>query len=409
MMKDEKNFEQCADLGIRILINCRNELYQKYPYLDGAFTSLTYKTVEKGSIGTDGEYLYFEPTYLIQMYAKDPGRVRRGYLHILLHCLYLHIVGMKNDTEQNVVNDDATENAYWNLACDMAVEQTIDGNGISAEKNYGILKRETIEPDLTEEYYFDDHRFWKGCEQGEKASRIRKKWEQIASYTSKNQKNGQQNRGSRYGTETRELEVIQKGKYDYRRFLKKFTVLREEVELDMESFDYGFYHYGMGHYGNLPLIEPLEYKEVNRLEELVIAIDTSGSCSVETVQRFLEETYRIFSEKENFFRKMNVYLVQCDCCIQEVKVIHSEEEWMEYSKNIVIRGRAGTDFRPVFRYVEEKRRKKEIKNLKALIYFTDGDGVFPEKTEYETAFVFVKKCEGMKLVPEWAEKLLIEP
>lgn len=348
MRKDEKKFEQCAELGIRILLNCRNELYQKYPYLDGAFASLTYKAVETGSIGTDGEYLYFEPTYLIQMYAKNPGRVRRVYLHMLLHCLYLHIVGMKNDTEQNVVKGDATENAYWNLACDMAVEQTIDGNGVSAEKNYGILKRETIEPDFTEEYSFDDHRFWKGCEQEEKASRIRKKWEQIAAYTSKNQKKGQQNRGSRAGTETRELEAIQKGKYDYRSFLKKFTVLREEVELDMESFDYGFYHYGMEHYGNLPLIEPLEYKEVNRLEELVIAIDTSGSCLVETVQRFLEETYRIFSEKE-------------------------------------------------------------IKNLKALIYFTDGDGVFPEKTEYETAFVFVKKCEGMKLVPEWAEKLLIEP
>ncbi|MFQ7786761.1 MAG: hypothetical protein ACLRIP_01095 [Blautia massiliensis (ex Durand et al. 2017)] len=56
----------------------------------------------------------------------------------------------------------------------------------------------------------------------------------------------------------------------------------------------------MEHYGNLPLIEPLEYKEVNRLEELVIAIDTSGSCDGETVRRFLGETYSILSEKENF-------------------------------------------------------------------------------------------------------------
>lgn len=87
---------------------------------------------------------------------------------------------------------------------------------------------------------------------------------------------------------------------DYRKFLKQFAAT-EEVELDTESFDYIFYHFGMEHYGNLPLIEPLEYKEVNRLEELVIAIDTSGSCSKETVQRFLGETYSILSEKENFF------------------------------------------------------------------------------------------------------------
>ena len=56
----------------------------------------------------------------------------------------------------------------------------------------------------------------------------------------------------------------------------------------------------MEHYGNLPLIEPLEYKEVNRLEELVIAIDTSGSCSRELVQRFLGKPIR-FSAQERIF------------------------------------------------------------------------------------------------------------
>ena len=153
----------------------------------------------------------------------------------------------------------------------------------------------------------------------------------------------------------------------------------------------------MEHYGNLPLIEPLEYKEVNRLEELVIAIDTSGSCDGETVRRFLGETYSILSEKENFFHKMKVYLIQCDCCIQDVKVIHSEEEWKEYSKNITIQGRGGTDFRPVFRYVKEQQEKKEIRSLKALIYFTDGDGIYPgSKPDYETAFVFLHKTEKME-------------
>ena len=136
-----------------------------------------------------------------------------------------------------------------------------------------------------------------------------------------------------------ELDEIYRSKYDYRKFLKQFCRLREEVELDTESFDYIFYSFGMEHYGNIPLIEPLEYKEVNRLEELVIAIDTSGSCSGETVQRFLGETYGILSEKENFFSRMKVYIVQCDCFIQKVDVIHSEEEWKEYIRNV--RSRAG--------------------------------------------------------------------
>ena len=105
---------------------------------------------------------------------------------------------------------------------------------------------------------------------------------------------------------------------------------------------------------------------------------------------------------------MKVYLIQCDCCIQDVKVIHSEDEWKEYSRDITIQGRGGTDFRPVFRYVKEQQEKKEIRRLKALIYFTDGDGIYPEKKpDYETAFVFVKKSEKMDRVPGWAKKLLV--
>lgn len=204
------------------------------------------------------------------------------------------------------------------------------------------------------------------------------------------------------------MEAVTKSRYDYREFLKQFAFPREELELDTDSFDYIFYHLGMEIYGDMSLIEPLEYKEVNRLEELVIAIYTSGSCTKEVVQRFLEETYSIVSTRENFFKKMKVYLIQCDCFIQTVKVIHSEEEWKEYSRNIQIEGRSGTDFRPVFAYIQKLRDKKELQNLKALIYFTDGDGIYPrEKPDYETAFVFLEKTDSMNLVPPWSLRLIV--
>ena len=211
-----------------------------------------------------------------------------------------------------------------------------------------------------------------------------------------------------YSSKEEELEELYKSRYDYRKFLRKFAFPREEIQLDEDSFDYIFYNFGMEQYGNLPLIEPLEYKEVNRLEELVIAIDTSGSCSKELVRRFLGETYQILSTRENFFKKMKVYIVQCDCCIQWYQVIHSEEEWKEYMQKITIQGRGGTDFRPVFELIRKEQEKRELQNLKALIYFTDGDGIYPrQKPDYETAFVFVKKTENMKLVPDWAYKLVI--
>ena len=79
-----------------------------------------------------------------------------------------------------------------------------------------------------------------------------------------------------------------------REFLRKFAVFHEELAVDDDSFDYNFYTYGLRLYGNMPLIEPLESKEVKKIEEFVIVIDTSMSCSGELVQRFLEETYGLF-------------------------------------------------------------------------------------------------------------------
>ena len=76
---------------------------------------------------------------------------------------------------------------------------------------------------------------------------------------------------------------------------------------------------------------------------------------------------------------------------------------------VTIQGRGGTDFTPVFRYVEELRRNKELNDLKALLYFTDGDGVYPRQpTEYQTAFVFLHKNNHMDHVPPWAVTLALE-
>lgn len=47
---------------------------------------------------------------------------------------------------------------------------------------------------------------------------------------------------------------------DFHEFLKRFAVTREESFIDPDSFDYGFYNYGMQMYGNMPLIEENEYR-----------------------------------------------------------------------------------------------------------------------------------------------------
>ena len=52
--------------------------------------------------------------------------------------------------------------------------------------------------------------------------------------------------------------------------------------------------------GTMPLIEPQEWKEVQKVEEFAVVIDTSMSCSGELVRKFLEETYGVLSENDSF-------------------------------------------------------------------------------------------------------------
>ena len=158
----------------------------------------------------------------------------------------------------------------------------------------------------------------------------------------------------------------------------------------------------------MPLVEPLEYKDVKRIREFVIAIDTSGSVAVDTVQKFIQKTYNILKSTESFFSKINLHIIQCDSTIQEDAKITSQEEFDSYLKTMKIHGLGGTDFRPVFSYVDWLREKKEFINLKGLIYFTDGYGSFPaKKPDYESAFVFLDDEPNNYNVPPWAIKLVL--
>ena len=96
-------------------------------------------------------------------------------------------------------------------------------------------------------------------------------------------------RGTEAGLLTQNLREVNRERYDYTEFLKKFAVRAEMMKINPDEFDYNFYTYGLELYENMPLIEPLEYKEVKRIREFVVAIDTSGSTSGDLVQTFVQK------------------------------------------------------------------------------------------------------------------------
>ena len=207
---------------------------------------------------------------------------------------------------------------------------------------------------------------------------LEQEWRDISEHVQMDLETFARQQGTEAGHMLQMLGELNRERYNYEAFLKKFATLGEVMKINDDEFDYIFYTYGLKLYEKVPLIEPLEYKEVKRIREFVIAIDTSGSVAGEQVQAFLQKTYIILMSTESFFSKINVHIIQCDATIQEDAKITSREEFDNYLKNMKIRGLGGTDFRPVFGYVEYLREKKEFQNLKGLIYFTDGWGTFPE-------------------------------
>lgn len=390
-----------------VLTACRTELGRIYSGWNLAFAWLPLHISDEISFGTDGNQLYVSDS-IVAAFADSPAAVRRGYLHTLLHCLLLHIAPPgRADREK------------WDLACDILVEKEIDKlhqsrlqteNPVRDAVIAGIPEQELTVQDVmglleiisfsTEElkaaFQFDDHcLWWDGI-----SSDTIQKWQSLQ-FGGSTPGSGQ--RGQSSGGIWEDFTLLTPDPRDYRPLLRKYMVPGEEMETDDESFDYIYYDLGIRQYGNLPLLEPLEYREVYRLDEIVIAIDTSSSCDEGTVRRFLQETFAILTSQETFFRRMNVIFMQCDCCLQDCVAIHSREEWLNYAWNVKIHGRGGTDFRPVFREIEVLRKQGKLKKPRALLYFTDGDGAYPsEPPDYETVFILAGKTIHPELLPHWA-------
>ena len=78
------------------------------------------------------------------------------------------------------------------------------------------------------------------------------------------------------------------------------------------------------------------------------------------------------------------------------------EELDKMLDDFELAGGGNTDFRPAFEYVNRLVADGSMKNLKGLLYFTDGLGIYPTKRPpYDTAFVFSREYDKTKL-PPWA-------
>ena len=424
----------------------RNRLLVNLRFMDTAL-SFHCRELYNGSFSTDGRTLYYDPAFVLRTYSASKELLTRTYLHTVLHCVFCHpFTGADIDRR------------LWDLACDIASESVIceldlpctrsDDDGrrrdllrkirretgfLTAEKIYSALRREELEAADTDEklrkledlFMADDHSLWySGSDQPPAVQTVlsgdakldqddltlQDEWKKIAEQIEMEIETFAKVRGKFASSLVQNLRSVNREKYDYSEFLRKFAAVNETVKVSDDEFDYIYYNYGLQHYYKMPLIEPLEYREDNKIRDFVIAIDTSGSVAGEEVQSFLQKTYNILKNRESFHNKINVHIVQCDAQIQSDEVIHSPEDFERYLETMEIRGLGGTDFRPVFEYVDRLLKEGVFSDLKGLIYFTDGLGIYPpSKPDYRTAFVFVESGYNVPEVPVWAMKVVLRP
>ena len=422
----EEYIRELDSLAGKVLELARDEILMSFRFLDRSLMEL--KTVSKpglGGIASAESVMYYDPVYLLKCSQRDFKLPARILFHVLLHHIFAHpFTGKRTDA------------VLWDLSCDIAAESVIaelhepcltidddlrsagmlrvlreDIGPLSAEKIYKYFRKNPLTPSRVLEYERafkrDEHDLWHSSSEGELVI-SEEEWKKIARQVLAEIKNFSE-KGSAAESLERNLSEGAAVKYDYAKLLEHFVVMGEQLRLSDDEFDYIYYTYGLENYNGMPFIEPLEYRDEKRIRDFVIAIDTSASCSGETVRKFIRHTFDLLKRNESFFRKVNVHIIQCDSEVKSDEKITDTSELDRYLSEMKLYGGGATDFRPVFSYVDDLNEKREFDNLKGMIYFTDGYGIYPEKKpDFDVIFAFLNDDPGRLSPPAWSMKAVIE-
>lgn len=445
-MNTGKEKEQYSKLAGEIIQYIRMQLSRRMNYLTPVFYSLELFSVEeKEALATDGKYLFYNPAYVIEAYKSSPQKLQAEYLHIISHCLLGHVFKRKG-----------TQVKIYDAAADYVVAAFIGNMGMRSKSEKAALQEISDKKELDKilkskdliglyEFLYhnpiickelinaggklskDNHDYWNHIHP-ELAKRLRadssgqnkaagisqwynkyrqdiiKAWETLSFMTDKLAGDSNRAWGNMAGNNSKDYSMSPENNVSYKDFLRRFMVIQEKQRIDHDSFDYAWYTMGLQLYDNIPIIEPLETVEENVADDLIIALDTSGSC-IDVMSRFLRESYNILSDikPDNYF---NIRILQCDTRVRDDRVIHGPEDLNDFQQGFEIKGFGGTDFNPVFDYIENLKNTGVIKRVRGLLYLSDGYGDFPaQPPEYETIFIFPPDDNFNPDIPKWITRV----
>ncbi len=158
-------------------------------------------------------------------------------------------------------------------------------------------------------------------------------------------------------------------------------------KVDWREFLYGYIAaYAKSTYSFVPPNMKYLYRGIylpslsSDLLRIVIAVDTSGSVDESLLSLFVAEVNSIMQSYPNY----EIDFITADAKIQS-RNVYLPGENIAYEMS----GGGGTDFRPVFEYIDQN-----INYPTLLLYFTDGMGTFPKnEPTYDVMWVMPEKRE----------------
>jgi predicted metal-dependent peptidase len=162
----------------------------------------------------------------------------------------------------------------------------------------------------------------------------------------------------------RPLVESRESRQDWRTILRDFIAARTPSDYCWNPPNRRYVGSGM----YLPSVER------SGLGRIVIAVDTSGSIGEEELEQFAGEISAIFDEAQ----PEKIHVVYCDAVVQSAQEFGPSEPVQLEPK-----GGGGTDFRPVFQWVEENRI-----DAVCLVYLTDlCCHAYPDPPDYPVLWV----------------------
>lgn len=339
--------------------NLKTQLIIDHPFF-GIFLSNTDIIKDKTipTAATDGIRIYFNTDFFDQLTDLEMKGV---LLHEVFHMVYSHCQKKRRGVRYP---------KKWNIAADYAINWEIDEmdkknimlpnniviNGkpfrVFLDKKYKSMYVEQIydllPDDVCGEDGFDIHIDMPDDEdkQQEIEDRI------LSSYEISKREEGKMPAGI-----IRAVDEIRKSRVPWNRIFQRYvgTAIARE--------DYSYSQPNRRFIGDDLYMPSLMSR---KLGMIAIAIDTSGSIGKDELGAMANELRKISALISE------VIVMSCDASVHSFEIIRDMSNFEGAVKKI--KGGGGTDFRPPFELLKEKRIMPEV-----MIYMTDGEGTFPEK------------------------------